>query len=109
MPKKAKFDRIPWTPAERKLNANRIYEVRAHIYPLSHGDVADFICMSRSNLSNLLRGVAWMSLERYEQLMDVDVGLCLEALPDVQRRTKNKLRAIVDEYELARDALEAYF
>lgn len=98
-----------WTEEERELNAARILAVKAHTYPLVNNDVADIIGIAHNSYSKLLTSRSWMSIERYEQLMDVDVALSLEAVPDMHRRTKKRLLKVVDEYEDAKQALAIFF
>ena len=84
-------------------------KIKDHVYPLSHGDIADYIGMSRVHVCNLLNGKAWLTPELYRKFIDIDLRVYFHADGPTAVRAERKLRKVISDAALAKIALAKYF
>ena len=90
-------------------NQERLKEIKNHVYPLSHGDIGDWLGFSRVHICNILNGKNWLYPHMYEALMDIDLKVYFAADGDTARRTEKRLRKVVDDAPNALKVLAEYF
>ena len=93
-----------------ELNTHEVRErIKEHVYPLSQQDVADLVGCSREHYNGVINGRLELFPWLYQRLMEIDVGLFLEACPEYAEKTRKRLQKIVNEAPVAQATLRRYF